>query len=171
MPSAWPSSSGPDFCSTIRVLMSGNAASCAASVRPAGPQPTIRTSTSSERASGRRQSPGSAASEISGLPGLNPLRWNCMASLASPDAIARLLDGCELAFCCQTASAVSRRDQGATCNQLSTQDEGGPCCLRQRLLNVRPPVAFAWPVPSKFQARFDCCSTVRTAVSPSSFVR
>ena len=46
MPSAWPSSSRPGFCSTMQVLMSGNAASCAASVRPAGPQPTIRTSTS-----------------------------------------------------------------------------------------------------------------------------
>ena len=31
----------------MRVLMSEKAASCAASVRPAGPQPTMRTSTSS----------------------------------------------------------------------------------------------------------------------------
>ena len=31
----------------------------------------------------------SAVSDSSGLPGLNPLRWNCMASLASPDAIVR----------------------------------------------------------------------------------
>jgi hypothetical protein len=44
MPSAWPSCSGPSFCSTMQVRMSGKAASCAASVRPAGPQPTISTS-------------------------------------------------------------------------------------------------------------------------------
>ena len=38
--------------------MSGNAESCAASVRPAGPQPTIRTSTSSEPArTGPTQNP------------------------------------------------------------------------------------------------------------------
>ena len=30
-----------------------------------------------------------------------------------------------IAVCCQTAFAVSRRDQGATCNQLSPQDDGG----------------------------------------------
>ena len=48
MPSAWPSSNRPGFCSTMQVLMSGNAASCAASVKPAGPPPTIRTSTSPE---------------------------------------------------------------------------------------------------------------------------
>ena len=45
IPSAWPSRRGPDFCSTMRVATSGKAASCAASVRPAGPQPTMRTST------------------------------------------------------------------------------------------------------------------------------
>src|SRR5271154_2036681 len=124
IPSAWPSSSGPDFCSTIRVLMSENAASCAASVSPAGPQPTIRTSTSSGRASGGSV-PCSAASDSSGLPGLNPLRWNCMVSLASPDAIVRLLHGCELAFIAKPHFGVSRRDQGATRNQLSPQDDGG----------------------------------------------
>ena len=46
MPSAWPRSSGPGFCSTMQVLMSGKADSCAASVKPAGPQPTMRISTS-----------------------------------------------------------------------------------------------------------------------------
>ena len=39
MPSAWPSSSGPDFCSTIRVLISGKAASCAARVKSGRPAP------------------------------------------------------------------------------------------------------------------------------------
>mgnify|MGYP003694615127 CR=1 FL=1 len=33
-PSAWPRSSRPGFCSTMQVLMSGKADSCAASVRP-----------------------------------------------------------------------------------------------------------------------------------------
>src|SRR5271163_1485737 len=92
MPSAWPSRSRPDLCSTIRVLMSGKAASCAANVRPAGPQPTIRTSTSpgstSEDCDALYGSPGS---ETSGLPGLNPLRWNCMAS--HPFAPTRNLQG------------------------------------------------------------------------------
>ncbi len=74
-PSAWPSSKGPGFCSTMQVLMPGNADNCAASVSPAGPQPTIRTSTSSgtepcEPAPGCR----SDGSEISGSPGSKPLR-------------------------------------------------------------------------------------------------
>ena len=51
-PSAWPSSSRLGFCSTMQVLMSANAESCAASVSPAGPQPTIRTSTSGRNRSG-----------------------------------------------------------------------------------------------------------------------
>src|SRR5271165_7467166 len=70
--------------------MSGKAASCAASVSPAGPQPTIRTSTFSGRPSeGRDALSGPAASEISGSPGLKPLRWNCMAShsLPSPSSV------------------------------------------------------------------------------------
>ena len=46
MPSAWPRSKGPGFCSTMQVLMSGKADNCAASVNPAGPQPTMRMSTS-----------------------------------------------------------------------------------------------------------------------------
>jgi hypothetical protein len=69
--------------------------------------------------------PCSAASDSSGLPGLNPLRWNCMVSPASPDAIVCLLDGCELAFVAKPHFGVSRRDQGATCNPLSPQDDGG----------------------------------------------
>ena len=36
MPSACPRSKGPGFCSTMQVLMSGKAASCAASVKPGG---------------------------------------------------------------------------------------------------------------------------------------
>ena len=81
MPSACPRRSGPDFWSTMRVLMSGKAASCAANVSPAGPQPTIRTSISSGSGSEcGGASNGSLASEISGSPGLNPLRWNCIAS-------------------------------------------------------------------------------------------
>src|SRR3954447_10339381 len=36
MPSAWPIRRRLDFCSTMRVVMSGNAASCAARVRPVG---------------------------------------------------------------------------------------------------------------------------------------
>src|SRR6266568_3220628 len=47
MPSAWPRSRAPGFCSTMQVLMSGKADSWAAKVKPAGPQPTMRTSTSS----------------------------------------------------------------------------------------------------------------------------
>ena len=73
MPSAWPSSIRPGFCSTMQVLMSGNADNCAASVSPAGPQPTIRTSTSAGTEpcapeAGYR----SDGSEISGSPGSNP---------------------------------------------------------------------------------------------------
>jgi predicted RNase H-like HicB family nuclease len=45
IPSVWPSCSGPSFCSTMQLLMSANAASWTASVRLAGPQPTISTST------------------------------------------------------------------------------------------------------------------------------
>ena len=84
-PSAWPRSSRPGFCSTMRVLMSGKAASCAASVRPAGPQPTIRTSTSAGSASEvGNASTDSNVSKISGSPGLNPLRWNCMVHSSAP---------------------------------------------------------------------------------------
>ena len=57
----------------------GKGDSCAARVKPAGPQPTIRTSTSSgsvpEAPDARYRSAGS---EISGSPGSNPFRWNCM---------------------------------------------------------------------------------------------
>ena len=63
----------------MRVVMSGNAASCAARVRPAGPQPTMRTSI----CAGSRSVVPSAwcrasASEMCGSPGRNPLRWNCI---------------------------------------------------------------------------------------------
>ena len=59
-PSACPTSSGPSFRSMTAVRMSGKLASCAASTSPAGPHPTIRTSTSSGRTSGpsRRTGPG-----------------------------------------------------------------------------------------------------------------
>jgi len=73
-PSAWPSSSGPGLRSTIRVVMSPNAASWAASTSPAGPQPTISTSTSS----GSAPCTPTAAGATSGSPGRNPSRWNCM---------------------------------------------------------------------------------------------
>jgi hypothetical protein len=78
MPSAWPRRSGPDFCSMMQVLMSGNAASWAAKVNPAGPHPTIRTSTSSGTApEAPRAANRCAGSEISGSPASNPFRWNC----------------------------------------------------------------------------------------------
>ena len=77
-PSAWPRSNGPGFCSTMQVLMSGKADSCAARVNPAGPQPTMRTSTS---AGTEPEDPAAGCrcdgSEISGSPGSNPFRWNC----------------------------------------------------------------------------------------------
>src|SRR5215216_3657531 len=79
MPSACPNNNRPSFCSTMQVLMSGNAESWAARLRPAGPQPTIRTSTSAGTGpgapEGRTRSAGSA---ISGSPGSNPFRWNCI---------------------------------------------------------------------------------------------
>gem|GEM_PF-4160513 len=46
MPSAWPRSIGPSRRSTTIVRISGNAASWAATMSPAGPVPTMRTSTS-----------------------------------------------------------------------------------------------------------------------------
>ena len=151
------------------VLMSGNAASCAASVSPAGPQPTIRTSTSLGRASGGSV-PRSAASDSSGLPGLNPLRSNCMVSLASPDAMVRLLDGRELAFVAKPHFGCVGA-QGATCNQLLRKPTGKPVSLRRRLLKRQARRLCVACSFQKFHARFDCCSTVRTAVSPSSLVR
>ena len=54
MPSAWPISSRPGRRSTMRVVTSGNCASCAAAIMPAGPEPTISTSTSSGSSSGGR---------------------------------------------------------------------------------------------------------------------
>src|SRR5215468_1513545 len=62
--------------------MSGKFASCAANVRPAGPQPMIKTSTSLGRPSELDDMVcRSDGSEISGFPGLNPLRWNCIGAL------------------------------------------------------------------------------------------
>jgi Transposase, Mutator family len=62
MPSALPhAKAGLGFCSTMQVLMSGNAASCAASLRPAGPQPTMSTSTSSGTAPASPQYPVAVA--------------------------------------------------------------------------------------------------------------
>src|SRR3981189_1202527 len=59
--------------------MSGKAASCAANVSPAGPQPMTSTSTSLGRLSELDDVLYcSDGSEISGLPVLNPLRWNCI---------------------------------------------------------------------------------------------
>jgi len=47
MPSACPTSRGPSFRSAMAKRMSGNAASCAANIRPAGPHPMMSTSSSS----------------------------------------------------------------------------------------------------------------------------
>lgn len=70
-PSAWPSSRGPPRRSMTRVVMSGNSASWAARTVPAGPVPTMRTSTSS---AGSLASAVGAAGRISGSPGQNPSR-------------------------------------------------------------------------------------------------
>ncbi len=53
MPSAWPISRRPARRSTTCVRMPGNCASCAAAIMPAGPLPTISTSTSSGSSAGR----------------------------------------------------------------------------------------------------------------------
>ncbi len=53
MPSAWPSTRRPSRFSMIRVVTSGYCDSCAASSIPAGPDPTMSTSTSSGRSVGR----------------------------------------------------------------------------------------------------------------------
>src|ERR1043166_8765351 len=88
MPSAWPRSSGPSFCSTMQVLMSGNAEGCAASVKPAGPQPTIRISTSSGTGPADPDAAvRCAGSAISGSPGSNPFRWNCTTPPASEPSV------------------------------------------------------------------------------------
>lgn len=47
MPSAWPTRSRCAFWSMILIFSSGKADSWAASVKPVGPQATIRTSSSS----------------------------------------------------------------------------------------------------------------------------
>jgi hypothetical protein len=73
MPSACPSCSGPSFCSTMQVRMSENAAICADSVRPAGPQPTISRSTSAGAVSAWGVARGSIGA-IRGSPGLKPSR-------------------------------------------------------------------------------------------------
>jgi len=70
MPSAWPSVIGPSRCSTMRMLMPGKAQSWAASVSPAGPVPTISTSTSPANAAFLSFASGSA---IAGSPARNPL--------------------------------------------------------------------------------------------------
>ena len=46
MPSARPKIKGPSSRSTIQVVMSVNSDNCLAIASPAGPQPTINTSTS-----------------------------------------------------------------------------------------------------------------------------
>jgi hypothetical protein len=65
----WPSCSGPPRRSTKRVLMPGKVESCAASSAPAGPLPTISTSTVSGNVACRPSAPGAAA-RISGSPGV-----------------------------------------------------------------------------------------------------
>src|SRR3954468_19208099 len=66
----------------MQVLISGNAASCAARVRPAGPPPTIRTSTSSgSDPEAPEATCRSAGSNTPGSPGSKPLRWNCIGSV------------------------------------------------------------------------------------------
>ena len=52
MPSAWPMASRPARRSTMRVVMLGNWESCAAASMPAGPVPTMSTSTSSGSSAG-----------------------------------------------------------------------------------------------------------------------
>ena len=76
-PSAWPSWSGPDRRSTMRVVMPGNFESWAASTRPAGPLPTMRTSTSAGSTAGREAATGSGR-RIRGSPTWKPSTWNCM---------------------------------------------------------------------------------------------
>ncbi len=69
MPSAWPFSIGPSLGSTSMVRICGTRASWAASVRPAGPEPAISTSTGGQRvarlavARGGRQHVGVAGVE------------------------------------------------------------------------------------------------------------
>ena len=67
MPSACPIGSRPSRRSTIRVVTSGNWESCAAAIIPAGPAPTMRTSTSSGSSSGRSR-PTPAAGWTRGSP-------------------------------------------------------------------------------------------------------
>ena len=67
MPSAWPMASRPPRRSTIRVVMPGNWDSCAAVSMPAGPEPTMSTSTSSGSSAGRLM-PTPAAGWIRGSP-------------------------------------------------------------------------------------------------------
>ena len=103
--------------------MSGKAASCAASVSPAGPQPTISTSTSSGRLSDLAGA-CSDGSAISGLPGLKSVemelhcgssRWALFQTILPSPRRRRhdrnlALYGCGRFFCFSHAriSAISR---------------------------------------------------------------
>ena len=67
MPSAWPMASRPARRSTMRVVTPGNWDSCAAASMPAGPVPTMSTSTSSGSSVGRSM-PTPAAGWTRGSP-------------------------------------------------------------------------------------------------------
>ena len=58
MPSAWPIARRPWRRSMVRTLTWGNCASCAAVIMPAGPVPTISTSTSPGRCRPVQADPG-----------------------------------------------------------------------------------------------------------------
>ena len=70
----------------IRVVISGKAESCVASVKPAGPHPTISTSTSPGGVAAPGLSTPAAAREIAGSPGAKPSRWYCMDRHFLPSA-------------------------------------------------------------------------------------
>src|SRR5262249_28571878 len=79
-----------------------------AKVRPAGPQPMISTSTSWGRLSGLNDAAHpSDGSEISGLPGLNPLRWNCIGHVLP--SLAQSLHLAEQRSCQAPAGALAWR--------------------------------------------------------------
>jgi hypothetical protein len=110
-------------------VVSGKTANCAASVRPVGPQPTIRTSTSLARPfDNDRDACRSAGSEIAGSPDLNPSRWNCMASQVQ----SRLIRS--LAYHRERVKRAAPRTPTATliCSRRATQTAEAPLTWRRR---------------------------------------
>ena len=77
MPSACPSTSRPSRRSMMRVVMPGYCDICAARSIPAGPDPTMSTSISSGRSSGRSM-PVPAAGSTRGSWETYPWWWNCI---------------------------------------------------------------------------------------------